>query len=232
MPMRPWEHATFSVIIPTFNEERSIVSCVERVRLLDPTAEIVIADGGSIDQTIQLATQQGVRVVTTAKGRGTQCNGGAACISGAILLFLHADTRLPSGAFALLRSFFQRDDVKIGTFRLSFDTDHWLLKSYAYFSRFDSVFTRFGDQCIVVRRDFFESLRGFQDWPLFEDIHFLRLARSETRVHSFPVAVRTSARRFLKNGIVRQQVRNCLLVIRYLLRSPVVRLAEQYDDER
>ena len=152
--------------------------------------------------------------------------------SSEVLLFLHADTLLPGNAFPVLRSFFRRDDVKVGTFRLSFDTSDWLLKSYAYFSRFDSVFTRFGDQCIVVRSDFFESLRGFPDWPLFEDIDFLRLARSKTRVHSFPMAVTTSARRYLNNGIVRQQLRNALLVVRFLLKNPVADLALRYDDKR
>ena len=226
------KNLTLSVIIPAFNEERSILSCIRRVRFLDPCVEIIVADGGSTDNTVRLARPEGVRVVTAAKGRGIQCNSGAACASGTIVLFLHADTRLPDGAFGFLQSFFQRDDVKVGTFRLSFDASHWLLKSYAYFSRFDSVLTRFGDQCIVVRRDFFDSLSGFPDWPLFEDVHFLRLARRKTRVHSFPIAVATSARRYLKNGIVRQQLRNALLVVRFLLKSSVADLARQYDDKR
>lgn len=226
------KQVSFSVIIPTFNEERSIISCVNRVRFLDPSVEIIIVDGGSVDNTVDLARQQDARVVMTTKGRGIQCNRGAACASGTILLFLHADTRLPDGAFSLLRSFFRRNETKVGTFRLAFDTSHWLLRSYAYFSRFDSLFTRFGDQCIVVRRDFFESLGGFPDWPLFEDIHFLRLARRETRVYSFPMTVTTSARRYLKNGIVKQQLRNSLLVARFLLKSPVADLALRYGDER
>ena len=111
---------------------------------------------------------------------------------------------------------------------MRFDLKHWFLNISGYLTRFDSILTRFGDQCIVVRKDFFNELGGFPDWPLFEDVEFLRRARKRTRIQSFPLEVVTSARRFKKNGIYRQQIFNGLLVLQYLLGADVKKLAEKY----
>lgn len=221
----------FSVIIPTLNEVERVGEQVGRVLALAPEAEVIVADGGSDDGTVALASAAGATVVQAARGRGTQLNDGAAQATGDILLFLHADTRLPTGAFALLRGRFGAENVQIGTFRLAFDREHWLFAVYTFFSRFDSVFTTFGDQCIVVRRSFFEALGRFPEWPLFEDVALLQKARRRTRVHSFPAAVVTSARRFEQEGIVRQSLRNGWYVVRYLLGASPSELAARYEKD-
>lgn len=97
-------------------------------------------------------------------------------------------------------------------------------------TRFDSIFTRFGDQGIVVRKEFFHAIGGFPDWPLLEDIHFLRLARKKTKIYSLPGKVTTSAQRFLKNGIVAQQIFNGYVILRYLLGQSPQELARKYQD--
>jgi rSAM/selenodomain-associated transferase 2 len=206
----------FSVIIPALNEEASIQACVQRVRKLDTSLEIIVVDGGSQDQTAKIATSTGAWVIQTDSGRGTQCNAGANLAAGDILLFLHADTRLPEQAFSVLEQAFEDPTVQVGTFRLAFDDPHWLLKVYAHFSRYDTILTRFGDQGITVRKNFFLKSGGFPDWPLFEDLAFLRLARRQTRIVSFPATVMTSSRRYRKYGIVRQQVRNLWYIILFL----------------
>lgn len=219
----------FSVIIPAINEAGRIGACVARVRRLAPDSQVIVADGGSQDETAAQARQAGAQVVVACPGRGTQCNAGAALAEGALLLFLHADTLLPEAAFPLLRHTFADSQVQIGSFRLAFAEPHWLLRTYAWFSRFDTVFTRFGDQCIVVRRAFFAHLGGFPPWPLFEDVGLLQQARRQTRVYSFPATVTTSARRYLQVGVVRQQMRNLGLILQYLAGAPPEDLARQYE---
>lgn len=218
----------FSVVIPTLDEAPQITATLHAVQARLPGAEVIVADGGSRDVTSDLAVAAGARVVTCARGRGVQCAAGAASARGDVLLFLHADTLLPVDAADVLARWFARPEVQLGTFRLSFDDDGFFLRACAWFTRFDSVFTRFGDQGIVVRRSFYERLGGFPAWPLFEDVELLRRARRVTRVWSFPAAVKTSARGFRQRGVVRQQFQNASLLLRFLAGTPPERLAAEY----
>jgi rSAM/selenodomain-associated transferase 2 len=220
----------YSVIIPTLNEARRIALTISSVYSILPSAEIIVADGGSSDKTVFEARRLCVRIVHSERSRGIQCNAGARDASWERLLFLHADTQLPPNALPILDHHFQDPGFQIGTFRLQFDHPHWLLRAYAAFTRFDSMFTRFGDQCIVVRKSFFDALGGFPDWPLFEDVQLLRSARRLTTIVSFPASVVTSARRFSRLGMLRAQWLNVRLFARYLLHTPPERLAELYRD--
>ena len=219
---------TYSIIIPARNEGHRIEHTILSVRKLRPYAEVILADGGSVDETVERAGALGVAIVRSKSGRGTQCNAGARQAGGEILLFLHADCLLPANALSILEEYFQNPRLQIGTFRLGFDEAHWLLRAYASFTRFDSMFTRFGDQCIVVRKSFFDRLGGFPDWPLFEDVQFLQAARRHTKIVSFPATVVTSARRFMRLGILRTQWINVRLFTRFLLKTPPEKLAEIY----
>ncbi len=218
----------FSIIIPTLNEEKFLKACVENIRALDENVEIIIADGGSSDTTVEIAELLKTKVIRCKQGRGTQQNAGAGFSSGDILLFLHADTVLPQDVFKTLAEVFKNEKVQVGTFRLKFDEPDFLFKSYAFFTRFDSIFTSFGDQCITVRKSFFNELGGFKNWPVFEDVEFLQRARKVTRIYRFKDFVITSARRFLKNGIVRQQFINARLIYKYLRGETPENLAEEY----
>ena len=223
---------TFSVIVPALNEAARIVSAIRSVTSQKATVEVLVVDGGSADLTVSLARREGVRVAYSQSGRGIQCNAGARRASGDILIFLHADSCLSNDAFKTLSQYFSNPSVQIGTFRLKFDHPHWLLCFYAACTRFDSVFTRFGDQCIVVRKSFFESMGGFPEWQLLEDVHLLRRARRVTKIYSFPTPVITSARRFLRMGVVRCQLINGWLILQYLLGVAPAQLAQQYRDFR
>lgn len=218
----------FTVIIPTLNEAEFIERTIRRVQHLNHTAQIMVADGESSDATAHLSRRARAEVIFSPRGRGLQCNAGAAKASGDVLLFLHADTLLPPNTFELLTHYFKDENVKIGTFRLAFDADKAMLRFYSAFTRFDSIFTRFGDQCIVIRKSFFKELGGFPDWPLFEDVHLLRIARRQTKIISFPSAAVTSARRFMTQGIIRTQLFNgCFLLLYFLGVSPAL-LANWY----
>jgi rSAM/selenodomain-associated transferase 1 len=149
--------------------------------------------------------------------------------SGDILVFLHADTELPPDAFKILEEYFCREHVNIGTFHLSFDINHWLLRLYCLPCELDLAFTRFGDQCIVVRNSFFKSIGGFPDWKLYEDLALIKQARKRTRIFRFPGRVKTSSRRFLRNGIIRQQLFNVWLTLQYYIGVSTDKLAYKYE---
>ena len=221
--------STFSIIIPTLNEEAILADCLLRIRKTEPGVDLIIADGGSIDRTVQIAIEYGATICHSERGRGQQCNAGAALASGDTLIFLHADTHLPEEAIRRLREIFRDDRVQIGTFRISFDTQHWLLRMFCFLSRFDMGRFRFGDQCIVVRKSFFNTIGGFPSWRLFEDLELMRKARKKTRIYRFPMTVVTSARRLIQNGVIRQQLRNSYYTLLYLLGVSPKKLAINYE---
>lgn len=222
----------YSVIVISLNEEEHIVECINSIKQGRGDVEIILSDGGSFDRTIEKASRRGVTIISSKAGRGIQFNRGAAVASGEILLFLHADTQLPKGAFRILDKYFCSDETQVGTFRLGFDTRSMLLKLYSMFTVIDSAFTRFGDQCVVVRKKFYDQLGGFKDYPLFEDVDFLRGARKNTKVYSFPSKVITSSRRFIKNGMIRQQILNGWYLTQFLLGTSPFKLAEKYNSKR
>jgi rSAM/selenodomain-associated transferase 2/rSAM/selenodomain-associated transferase 1 len=222
----------FSVIIPTLNEAEIIGVCLSNIRSVGPNVEVIVVDGGSRDGTAAVAERLGVRVLRTDPCRGQQCNCGAAIASGKVLVFLHADTVLPPETFDKLADIFNRDEVEIGNFGITFDNEHWFLRLLSFLACLDMGLFRFGDQGIVIRKSLFAALGGFPRWELFEDIALIRKARKRTRIHRFPMSVTTSARRFERNGIIRQQLLNVYLTIQYLLGTPPWRLAQKYYGHR
>jgi rSAM/selenodomain-associated transferase 2 len=220
---------SFSVIIPALNEEAGIAGCVSAVRALDPGVEVIVADGGSSDRTAVLAEAAGAIIVRAPRGRGPQCNAGAARASGEVLVFLHADTALPTGAFALLRDILSDPTIEMAKFRLSFDSRDWLLDIAARLMWYDSLLTSYGDQGMVIRRGLFDLLGGFPDWPLFEDVRLFELARARTDIHVMPAEVVTSARRFRENGAIPQLLHDLWLWLQYLLGVSPHEIARSYE---
>jgi uncharacterized protein len=226
--MRERLRSALTVIVPTLNEAARIQHNLETTRAALPGARVIVVDGGSTDATATLARSAGAEVVHAGRGRGVQLAAGAAPATTEWLLFLHADTTLPSNAGNVIETFMSRPGAQIATFRLRFDHAGWFLRVCCWFTRCDSVFTRFGDQGILVRREFYYALGGFPAWPLFEDVELLRRARRKARVVSLPAAVTTSARRFENMGHFSQQWLNARLLFRFLLGSPPERLGEIY----
>lgn len=206
----------YSFIIPTLNEELYLNDVIDSIKSFEDY-EIIIVDGGSSDKTIEIAQQHNVNIVNSVIGRGTQLNNGAFKANGDILCFLHSDTTLPKNAFELVNSFFSENANKICRFKLGFDIDHWLLNRYKNFSKFNSIFTRFGDMFIAVRKDFFLELGGFPNWKTFEDVDFLKRATSKAKIGVLGNEVISSARTFIKYGFVNQQIYNGYLMVKYLL---------------
>lgn len=221
----------YSVIIPVWNEEHNITDCVNSIRILNPEAEIIVADGHSTDGTLIIASANGVRTCLSQRGRGPQCNAGATIARGDILIFLHVDTKLPDNAFTLLEEAFKDPKTQFGVFKLAFDVRHWFLDTLPWLVRPNLPFIRFGDQCFVIRRSFFQSLGGFPELSLYEDVALARKASHYTRTRIFPSAVTTSARRFIQNGAIRQFFHDGVSLFRYFIGTNPEKLAGSYNNK-
>ena len=222
-----------SVIIPVLNEEQSIAATLRAVLPLGPH-EIIVIDGGSTDRTRELAAQFGVKVISSERGRARQMNRGAREASGAVLLFLHADTRLPVTAFLDMAAALGDRRCVGGRFDVKLDGDHWMLPVVArlisYRSRMTKVST--GDQAIFVRREVFERMNGFQDIALMEDIAFCRALKQLGQIACLRSRVVTSARRWEVDGVWRTILKMWALKLLYLAGVSPARLKQYYADTR
>lgn len=220
-----------AVVIPALDEARHILACVASARAQPGDVDVVVVDGGSADGTPGIAAGH-ARVVSSARGRGRQLNVGARAADADVLLFLHADTTLHPHAIAGVHAALADPRVVGGTFTLRFDVDSPLLRFYAWWTRFGLRLFHYGDQGIFVRRTIFDALGGFREWPLMEDVDFLARMRDAGPSALVPLPVTTSARRFARHGIVRQQVRNAVLVALFHLGVAPARLAAWYGRGR
>lgn len=190
-----------SVIIPTLNEEESIVSTLEDLIFKHKPYEVIVVDGGSTDNTRKIAKKH-TRVICSKAGRAAQMNVGAKEAKGDILLFLHADTKLPPGALKKIERVLKEGNKSSGRFRVGFDSKHLILQFYAFFTRFH-LFS-YGDQGLFIRKELFENIGGFCENVLFEDIDIYRRVLNYEKPVILNDCVITAARRFLKQGIIKQ----------------------------
>lgn len=220
---------TLSIVIPTFQEAGSVGATVDAARELGPGVEIIVVDGGSSDGTAETASGHGARVIMADdRGRAPQMNLGAEAAKGDVLLFLHADTILPSDAANSIAAILSEPAVAGGCFRLRFDDDHPVLRMSSALNRFNFRLFHYGDCAYFVRRSTFREMGGFRAMPLLEDLDFwLRLNRSH-RVVVARSSVLTSARRFRDVGVVRQQALATLIVLLYIFGVGAPRLARLY----
>lgn len=222
-----------SIVIPSLNEARRIGQTV--AELVDqPGVEVIVADGGSQDQTVSLAAQAGARVITAPVGRGSQQNVGAQAAQGRILLFLHADTRLPEGFAPQILAALRERGIVAGAFRFAVDATGWrfrLLEQCANW-RASWLGLPYGDQGLFLTADRFQAMGGFREIPLLEDLDLVLRLRKNGRLALLTIPARTSARRWQRLGFMRTTMMNQLILLGFFFGIRPDRLARWYGRNR
>lgn len=195
-----------AAIVPVLDEEARIGACLAALRAVHGIAEIIVVDGGSRDRTVAIAERvAGVRVIAAARGRGPQMNAGADGVTAQVLLFVHADVRLPEDAAVWIGRALADVRVVAGAFRTRTVADHavsWItpfLPLADIRSRVSAL--PYGDQALFVRRDAFVRAGGFPDQPLMEDLELALRLRRLGRIARVPATVRVSGRRFVARPV-------------------------------
>ncbi len=195
-----------SVVIPVLDEARHLAILLPELATTCPGAEVIVADGGSADGSVELAARTaGVRVVASDRGRARQMNAGAVAARGDALLFLHADTRLPPGAAEAVLDALADPAVAYGRFDVRFDS---LRPAFRLIARLMNARSRLtgictGDQAIFVRRATFAALGGYADIALMEDVDLSRRLKRAGRLAALRLRVTTSGRKWERDGVAR-----------------------------
>jgi rSAM/selenodomain-associated transferase 2 len=202
-----------AVVIPALDEAERIAGAIESAAA--PGVDVVVADGGSSDDTRARAAAAGARVVDSEVGRARQLARGVRETRSDAILFLHADTRLPVGFDVAVRTCLEDPGVVGGAFRFRFDDRSFSLRLIEWGARLRVALTSlpYGDQAIFVRRSALEQIGGVPQVPLMEDLDLVKALRRRGRVAILPQYATTSARRFRRAGILRTALKHRLVAV-------------------
>jgi rSAM/selenodomain-associated transferase 2 len=217
-----------AVVIPALNEHDRIVPSVQSAQA--PGVEVLVVDGGSRDETAELARGLGVRVLDAPKGRARQLSAGVRASAGDVLLFLHADSVLPRGWPSAVRAALLDPEVAGGFFDLRFDERTIVLRFIEWGARVRvALFSLpYGDQAIFVRRELLEEAGGVPMAPLMEDLDLVQAMKARGRLVRVPLPVVTSARRYRAGGVLSTMVRHWGALIAWRLGIDRRRVARWY----
>lgn len=220
-----------SIIIPTLQEEGTIERTLLSLKQQGDGYEAIVVDGGSSDSTVHIASRY-ARVIKGPRGRALQMNLGASHARGRILLFLHADTTLPGGAIEKICKAIQTPGAAGGFFSLTFNPPHPFLRFLSLFTHMHWWWAPYGDQAIFVTAEAFNTLGGYRDMTIMEDLEFFRRLKILGKVRLIHDPVTTSSRRFLKRGIYRQFLLNLLIYLGYSCGVKPEKLNKWYGEVR
>ena len=222
-----------SVVIPTLNEAANIK---ETVRLAQNArnVEVVVVDGGSRDDTTEIAGRLGALVLAAEASRARQMNVGAAAATGDILLFLHADTRLPEGYDGQVRGALSQPGAVAGAFALGIDSPLHSLRIMEFVANWRSRYLQkpYGDQALFLAAETFRTVGGYPDLPIMEDFELVSRLKKKGRIIILPASVTTSARRWLHFGVWRTWFVNQSAITAYFLGIAPGTIARFYNREK
>jgi rSAM/selenodomain-associated transferase 2/rSAM/selenodomain-associated transferase 1 len=233
LPADSFPPKRISVIIPALNES-SVIEKTMTTLLKCEQVEIIVVDGGSRDNTIELAKSYGATVLSTVPSKAVQMNAGAAHASGDVLLFLHADTCLPEKFDEKVLTAVTRNGFSAGAFTLGIDTDSPWMRFIERAANWRARFFQmpYGDQALFVSRNFFNDVGGFPEIPIMEDFELIKRLKRKGRIIMLPESVRTSSRRWQNIGIFKAWLLNQMIVIGYYIGVSLPRLARWYRREK
>ncbi len=210
-------NSTLSIIIPVFNEQLLINTCIKGIKSnLGNEHEIIVVDGSPDNSTIPCISDKSIISVSSSAGRALQMNTGAMIATGDILIFLHADTTLPLNSASLIRDALVQPGVVAGAFSLSFDDKSFLSRLIAYMANIRTTLERvpYGDQAPFIKKETFVTIGGFPLIPIMEDVElFQDIKKRKLKIILLQKSIITSARRFKQTGMIRCFLRNWLLRI-------------------
>ena len=221
-----------SVIIPTLNEEKNILRCLDGI-VGDPKIEIIISDGGSTDRTVEIAERyKDVKVVSSPMGRGVQMNAGASYAHGEILLFLHADCILPTNVLLNIRHIFENNHVVGGAFKIKLLSNKFPYRLIEIGINLRSQVFKlpYGDQGLFVKRSIFMGMGGFKEMNVCEDLDFICRLKKQGEIAVLNEKIFTSVRRWENSGILRTSLRNQFLLASYVTMHKIFN--SRYSTER
>lgn len=224
--------ARISVVIPVLNEAAHLAQTLATVQTA-ADLEIIVVDGGSQDDTVQIAKSASAQVIASAPGRARQMNLGASAATGDVLLFLHGDTRLPAKFDRLIEETLAQPGVVAGAFELQIDGQQpelrWIEWGVKWRSRLLQM--PYGDQALFMKATIFREIGGFAELPIMEDFEIVQRLKQLGKIAIVPVPVITSGRRWQTVGIWQTTLMNQRVILAYLLGVAPDRLARWYRDK-
>lgn len=212
----------FSIIIPVYKEKSIINNTIGYIKSLEDInkAEIIIVDGDKKGSTIKHISNDNIIKILSVKERGTQMNIGAEMAKGKTLIFLHADTLLPFNSLQIIDNILSNKKYKAGAFDLGIDSKKIIFRIIGFISSIRSRITRipYGDQAYFINRNYFFEIGKFKSMPIMEDVELMhRIKKRKDKIYIVHDKVKTSSRRWEKEGIICCTLRNWTLIILYYL---------------
>jgi rSAM/selenodomain-associated transferase 2 len=235
-----------SIVIPTLNESVYLADTLQSIfDAISNPIQIIVVDGGSIDNTVEIATKFGVQVLLCGNGRSYQMNAGAAVATGDTLIFLHGDTLVPIGFDRYVEEWInlskspllkeeKMDQSIAGAFNLKINSDRSGLRWVEWGVKVRSKFFNlpYGDQALFLKTSTFHELGGFPELPIMEDFVFVRSLLNHGKITIVPASVTTSARRWEQQGILKTTIINQIMILGYYLGISPDRLKQWYRSTR
>ncbi len=223
------------VVVPTLEEEEALALLLPDLDALTLPLDVIVADGGSRDRTLEVARAWGARTIRTTAGRGRQMNAGARTLASPWILFLHADSRLPRETREALVGWL-RDPAPCEAAHFEFQLDRdgvwWKLIERGQRIREQLTGLTYGDQGLLISRALYEAIDGIPEIPVMEDVEVVQRLRRDGGLDRIDAPVITSARRYESEGPLRTCLRNLGLILLYALSVPPDRLSRWYRPRR